>query len=281
MPDLYVIKDWDDNFETEKTRQYKHCQRITFENNLNKPKVRRLLRHKNGIAHFGVWVAICQLHSTMSKPRTGFLTDTGKIPSLYTSKNTEPSQNEQPIEKRPLYISGNSEAIPLSLEEIAALIHTPLKIVEEAFERLCGDNISWVLKMPDIKRLTRDQQETIGDMEGDYDRYLKPTDTTPTETKPYRVVEIFHEICPKLPSVQKITQDRIRHIKARNREYPALDWCEYFKKVAASDFLMGRSEEKWSAKFDWLINPANFIKVLEGNYENRAGTSVMDVLDGS
>ena len=97
------------------------------------------------------------------------------------------------------------------------------------------------------------------------------------EKTPQEVAVIFHEFCPNLPKVQRITQTRIRHIKARNREYPDLDWREYFEKVAASDFLMGRSEEKWSAKFDWLINPANFIKVLEGNYENRESTNPMSV----
>ena len=255
MPDLYIIKDWDDNFETEKTRQYKHCQRVTFENNLNKPKVRRLLRHKDGISHFGVWVAICQFHSTMSKPRTGFLTDTGKIPA--------------------------NGALPLSLAEISELIYTPLKTVKDAFERLCDDEIGWIEKVTVMERLARDQQETAGDVEGDYSRYLKPADTTPTDTKPYRVVEIFHEICQDLPNVKKITQDRIKHIKARNKEYPDLDWRVYFEKVASSDFLMGKTDKGWSAKFDWLIIPANFVKVLEGNYENRKDTSVMDILSGS
>ncbi len=252
MPDLYIIKDWDDNFETEKTRQYKHCQRVTFENNLNKPKVRRLLRHKDGISHFGVWVAICQFHSTMSKPRTGCLTDTGKSPT--------------------------DGALPLSLVEISDLIHAPLKTVENAFGRLCDEEIGWIVKLPVMRRPARDRQETVGDTEADHSRYLTPADTIPTDTKPHKVVEIFHEICQGLPKVKKITQTRIRHMKARNREYPDLDWREYFKKVAASDFLMGRfSDSNWSAKFDWLINPANFVKVVEGNYENRASTDPMSV----
>ncbi len=86
------------------------------------------------------------------------------------------------------------------------------------------------------------------------------------EKTPQEIVTLFHEICPDLPKVQKITQLRIVHIKARNREYPGFDWRGYFETVAQSKFLMGNGD--WRATFDWLINPSNFVKVFEGNYAN-------------
>ena len=42
-----------------------------------------------------------------------------------------------------------------------------------------------------------------------------------------------------------------------------------FEKAEQSDFLKGKSG-KFKASFDWIMKAANFIKVLEGNYDNRA-----------
>ena len=44
---------------------------------------------------------------------------------------------------------------------------------------------------------------------------------------------------------------------------------EVFRKAEASDFLTGKSKEKWRASFDWILNETNFIKILEGNYDNK------------
>ena len=55
---------------------------------------------------------------------------------------------------------------------------------------------------------------------------------------------------------------------------------EVIKQAAKSDFLNGRNDRGWIADFDWLMRPNNFVKVLEGNYNNndkndrRRGTEV-------
>ncbi|NLJ37636.1 MAG: hypothetical protein GX432_02615 [Candidatus Atribacteria bacterium] len=36
-----------------------------------------------------------------------------------------------------------------------------------------------------------------------------------------------------------------------------------------SDFLNGKSEKGWKANFEWIMRPENFIKIMEGNYENK------------
>ena len=40
-----------------------------------------------------------------------------------------------------------------------------------------------------------------------------------------------------------------------------------FKLVSQSDYLNGKVNT-WQATFDWILNPKNFIKILEGNYKN-------------
>jgi hypothetical protein len=92
------------------------------------------------------------------------------------------------------------------------------------------------------------------------------------------LVDLFHRFCPSLPKIAKITTARLRHISTRLAEYPDLVWWEnYFQKIEASDFLAGRtrpragSGQAFRASFDWIMNPANLLKILEGNYDNRNG----------
>lgn len=83
------------------------------------------------------------------------------------------------------------------------------------------------------------------------------------------VVSKFNSICISLPKVSKLTDNREKTIKARLKEYSMQDIIKVFEKTEQSDFLKGKNGT-FKASFDWLMKPANFIKVLEGNYDNRA-----------
>ncbi len=49
---------------------------------------------------------------------------------------------------------------------------------------------------------------------------------------------------------------------------PIEAWREYLRRILASDFLCGRSGRDFKATFDWCINASNFLKIMEGNYDN-------------
>ncbi len=92
---------------------------------------------------------------------------------------------------------------------------------------------------------------------------------------PYqKIVDLYHELLPELPSVLKLHDSRKTHVKARwNNEFGDLEeWKKYFLIVRQSSFLMGRSvaangqSKPFQASFDWLINQSNAIKVCEGRY---------------
>ena len=77
-----------------------------------------------------------------------------------------------------------------------------------------------------------------------------------------------------LPRVKVWGEARKAILRARWREEPGrqdLDWWrEFFRGVADSDFLCGRSGNgSFIASLEWLVRPKNFPKVLEGNYRNR------------
>jgi len=87
---------------------------------------------------------------------------------------------------------------------------------------------------------------------------------------PYQeVVDSFNDICVSLPAVQKITDSRKQAIKGRCNEYSMNEIVDVFRKAQESDFLSGRSGAWTGCSFDWLMKPANFIKVSEGNYQNK------------
>ncbi len=84
------------------------------------------------------------------------------------------------------------------------------------------------------------------------------------------VVELFNETCPSLPKVRDLTDQRRRAIKARFREGNTIeDFQEVFAKVQGSDFLTGKNGG-WKCGFDWILKPANWQKIKEGNYDNEA-----------
>jgi hypothetical protein len=94
------------------------------------------------------------------------------------------------------------------------------------------------------------------------------------------VVGDYNRVCKSLPGVKCLTDARRAAIRMRIAEHTAEKLHEVYEKAEKSDFLCGRrpgnkdstgrnsAENTWRASFDWLLNKANFVKVLEGNYDN-------------
>lgn len=102
---------------------------------------------------------------------------------------------------------------------------------------------------------------------------LQPAPKLPNCPKD-EIVNLYHEFLPMCPRVQKWTDARERLLRARWREHPALDlWKQYFAIVKRSKFLTGKANSHgerrpFLADFEWLIKPGNFVKVLEGRYDD-------------
>lgn len=86
------------------------------------------------------------------------------------------------------------------------------------------------------------------------------------------VLDAFHESCPGLPKVLKLSDSRKKAIKARLNDFGLEEIKRAFALTEQSDFLKGTNANGWQAGFDWLMKPANLTKVLEGNYENNHKT---------
>jgi hypothetical protein len=85
------------------------------------------------------------------------------------------------------------------------------------------------------------------------------------------VVAAYHDNCPSLPKIIKLSDRRKRLMHARIRDNPNLEaFIQLFIRAETSDFLSGRSGRWTGCNIDWLLNENNMIKVLEGSYDNKA-----------
>jgi len=83
------------------------------------------------------------------------------------------------------------------------------------------------------------------------------------------IKDVFNSLCLGLPSIKLITDKRKKLINARQKDFSLETIGDVFRLASKSDFLNGGSANGFTASFDWLLNASNFIKVLEGNYNNK------------
>lgn len=85
-------------------------------------------------------------------------------------------------------------------------------------------------------------------------------------------IKIAHEY--KLSGTQlKITEKRKRVINNLLKEYSLEEVIQSMEKIHTSSFLQGNNKTGWQIAFDWFINKSNFLKVLEGNYDDKANSN--------
>lgn len=91
-----------------------------------------------------------------------------------------------------------------------------------------------------------------------------------------KIVSTYHAILPNLPAVKswptrrkKKLDDRIDERLKEGKPADTVEyWAGYFRKIAASDFLCGRKSDWRCPGLEWLLEPKNFTKVIEGSFDN-------------
>ena len=86
-------------------------------------------------------------------------------------------------------------------------------------------------------------------------------------------IKIAHDY--KLSGTQlKITEKRKRVINNLLKEYSLEEVIQSMEKIHTSSFLRGNNKTGWQISFDWFINKSNFLKVLEGNYDDKVNSEI-------
>ena len=87
------------------------------------------------------------------------------------------------------------------------------------------------------------------------------------------IITIFNQICIDLPKVTKCTTEREKAILKILEIYTLEDIGIVFNIIPKCDSLCGRTTMKWKADFDWVLDPKNFIRILENKYQNVNGNN--------
>ena len=87
-------------------------------------------------------------------------------------------------------------------------------------------------------------------------------------------VDLYHQLCPSLPKVQKLTEGRKSAIKARWLEYPDIEtFKSVFTKCENNQFMKGKNDRNWVANFDFIFQASSFTKIVEGFYDKMGGAT--------
>lgn len=122
------------------------------------------------------------------------------------------------------------------------------------------------------KSVTREEKRREEDKD---QKLMSPAALGDAEAKekiPYEEIRKMYALHLKsLPQVKLFDQARKNAIKSRwnaDSRFQNLEfWEKFFLHISKSDFLMGRSKDPWNGCcFDWIFKPANFKKIVEGNY---------------
>ena len=83
------------------------------------------------------------------------------------------------------------------------------------------------------------------------------------------IVKFYNDTCQSLRPVKILTDKRRAAVSARLREHGREAVFNVIRAAGRSSFLAGQNTRGWTADFDWIFRPENFVKVLEGKYENK------------
>jgi len=84
-----------------------------------------------------------------------------------------------------------------------------------------------------------------------------------------KLISFFNSNRGIFPEVKKLSETRKNRILSLEKQYGKECIQIVIEKSRDSTFLQGDNKEGWTANFDWIFKPANFLKILEDNYANR------------
>jgi hypothetical protein len=137
------------------------------------------------------------------------------------------------------------------------------------------DSVTKVSPIPPSKNNINNNKENSSNEELKKDKLSSPTTTERMDWGAF--MQTFNEmLAPAIPKVMTMSEARRKKVKSIVRDFGKQAIMQAFEKIRQSDFLMGRNRKQndtWQCCFDWIFTTSNFIKILEGNYDNGASNN--------
>ena len=164
-----------------------------------------------------------------------------------------------------------SDTIPYSESMLASVTHTDIEIVRAAMTELTALGM---IEIWDDKTLFMHQVAELLDSETyaakrkrEQRKEDEKGDNVPEDVR--QVFEAWQSLgIQKLRKVPGSATNAGKMLRARIKEYGIGSVLEAVEIVRASDFLMGKATD-FQITFDWFVKPNNFLKIVNGNYDNR------------
>ena len=156
-----------------------------------------------------------------------------------------------------------------------------LKNVQEGYVQNCVEGYVQKNQYPvceiaqynniNINNIEREKEEIISDDKNK--EILNMKIETPLENNQEIVliknmIETYNNICPKLPKILILNNQRIKNIKKFLKIFTTDHFKEICLKANNSKFLQGNPKTGFKANFDFLIDPTYATKVFEGFYDD-------------
>lgn len=122
-----------------------------------------------------------------------------------------------------------------------------------------------------INNIEREKEEIISDEKKDDIANVKietPLKNNQEIILIKNMVETYNNICPKLPKLLILNDQRIKNIKNFLKTFTTDDFEKICLKANNSKFLQGNPKTGFKANFDFLIDPTYATKVFEGFYDD-------------
>lgn len=110
------------------------------------------------------------------------------------------------------------------------------------------------------------------DNENDIEEITPPLQSESCDSASERIdynglMELYNSTVGRsLSPIRLMTDARKKRVRTCIRQYGAQSVSEVFRIVQGSPFLLGHGKGGWKATFDWIFTPNNYVKILEGNY---------------
>ena len=154
-------------------------------------------------------------------------------------------------------------------------VDTPVNKKNDTYQRKDLEGINEKIDTP-INEKIEDNNTSINNtsllLNNNNNIYVKNEFSRVCEEIKNKWIKIAHEY--KLSGTQlKMTEKRKRVINNLLKEYSLEEVIQSMEKIQTSSFLQGNNKTGWQIAFDWFINKSNFLKVLEGNYDDKANSN--------
>lgn len=139
------------------------------------------------------------------------------------------------------------------------------KIYEAGYENLRPINTSNNIDNKETS-ISKDIDDNGGNFHFGKDNKNKSTDDI---QKASSFIELYHNKCPNLPRVTKMTDKRIKAISKIQKKYTQSEIIQVFELTNNSEFLTGNNNRGWKADIDFITREEKFVSILEGKYNTK------------